>query len=286
MGDWQKLAGQWSGKKEGTLRVMPVEKARFEESNLDDNSVDAVVMMSIISHPSPRMGLALRTKIALEAVRIVRPRGHLIVGWYANTGNASVEYDRTQDVLQKVRDQGYILTEVSHGSEPAAARREYGYLSATHDWICYSVDSDRVSEEEIIADIERKKGSKDIIIFTEDGQIADRMSFSEFEQCAQGMIGIVPRRVDGEIRWVDAKWSGGMSINPRGVPEEDHTPIMGRSSKDRSSSISSRSIQCPASLKELKEVVSGHIENEEYIIALSIVRQYQRSKKFFQDDPE
>lgn len=122
---WQKFSSSRSGP--GTVKVMPQESARFNESTLENGSVDAVVMMSVLSDLSISDGV--KEEIITAAAEKLRSGGTLVVGWYNREDG---EKERTDKYLDMLRERGYTLTPTAEGAE--AARDGY-----SRNWTAYKV---------------------------------------------------------------------------------------------------------------------------------------------------
>lgn len=131
--EWEALASDHQAAHQNT-RVIP---KTLEDSGIENNSVDAISMMSVLSYS--KLSPQQRQNMLSVAARILRDNGLLIVGWYNNEDVRSDEYNETQRFLKSaLTDKGFQLTCLAKGSEPHQIG-DHEYRFVTHDWACYRV---------------------------------------------------------------------------------------------------------------------------------------------------
>ena len=88
--------------------------SQFERSQIREGNADAVLLFSVLSMPleeSSTLFQEAKDQIALQAVRVLRPGGVLILGWYQQE-DAVVEshgrdWVRLEPYLENLRSMGY-----------------------------------------------------------------------------------------------------------------------------------------------------------------------------------
>ncbi|MFC1646205.1 hypothetical protein ACFL2Y_03400, partial [Candidatus Omnitrophota bacterium] len=94
---WQEKIQEWSGLN-GKIQVIPWTKAFFESSKLPNQSVDAVVVMSVLDAPNID-----GYHIAFKIGRTLKAGGDLIVGWYSFPHEAKNLLGYSIDRLEQMR---------------------------------------------------------------------------------------------------------------------------------------------------------------------------------------
>ncbi|HQP12210.1 MAG TPA: hypothetical protein PK470_05565, partial [Candidatus Omnitrophota bacterium] len=132
---WRAFAGRHF---ENQIAVESVDRALFEQARLSQNSVDAVIMMSVLSYPA--LSDAVKKQMAYKAGEILRPGATLLVGWFAfDESRRRVEEERSITPLQHLKARGYGLSLLAEGIEPVNPWRNL----KRHEWRAYSVHGGR-----------------------------------------------------------------------------------------------------------------------------------------------
>ncbi|MGD2278492.1 MAG: GNAT family N-acetyltransferase [Candidatus Omnitrophota bacterium] len=179
---WQNLVNVWQRRYSGKLKVLPSEQGYFEKAEIEPASVDAVVMMSVLS--SKGISVMAKAMILLNALKSLKPEGRLVIGWFNGTKNQSKEYERTREIIQMLKNMGYVFEQVAGGAEPRATRGEHKRRFLTHNWVCYKIKPPAASQQndrtyDGISPSGRKFFAKGIIAFIAASLAIARSAFAQ-----------------------------------------------------------------------------------------------------------